>query len=81
MNSLTKFSQKEIKMFQELDCENFLQLDDPATIYRLAVEKVFCKDLQGHAVESLRRCYNALRDCSIYRDTPEWDDMIILTKK
>lgn len=76
---LKELSNKEIQMFKMLGLERLLsKLDDPVTLYRLAVENTFCNNLQGPAVDSLRRCYTAIRKCSVYRCTPEWEALIKL---
>jgi hypothetical protein len=38
----------------------------------------FRKNATGLAVNSLRRCVNALHDCTHYRETPEYDALILL---
>ena len=49
------------------------------TLYRMAVENAYLDQYTyGCETESLRRCAKALRDCSVYRLTPEWDAMIDL---
>jgi hypothetical protein len=81
MNNLKdQLSKKETKMFQELGFQKLFVLDDVITLYRLSVEKAFCENSTGPAVESLRRCYTALRDCSINRMTPEWENLIQLSE-
>ena len=48
------------------------------SVLRILVEHCFIENLQGLAVESLRRCYKAIRECKPYRMTPEYDALIQL---
>lgn len=73
-------SNKETEMFlklgftqEEIGRQRVLQL------YHNAVLKVFYEDLQGSAVESLRRCYReCIVDMKQIRLTPEFDNLIDL---
>ncbi len=49
---------------------------DIMTIYRMCVEKAFCNNSQGPAYDALRRAYKAIRQCTHYRMTPEFDKLI-----
>lgn len=74
------YSEKEVKMFTALGFEELLERlqDEPVTMYRIVSEEAFIKDLRGPLVDSLRRCLSALRTCSMYRMTDEFDALIQL---
>lgn len=82
------FSKKEKEMFEALGLgdlvenyespSSFLSFDSVTIFYRIAVDKVFMENINGPAVESLRRCYVALKNQTIHRKTAEWDEMIQL---
>lgn len=50
----------------------------PPTVLDMVAMEVFLDNKQGPAVESLRRCINAVRNCSPYRMTSEYDALITL---
>ena len=77
----TQYSKKELKLINFFGFKDLIEKDefdtlDPPIIYRIMVEKAFCENLTGKEVESLRRCYNALIKCKVYRMTKEWDNLI-----
>jgi hypothetical protein len=71
-----RYSQKEIDMLLCFLHPDILATAEPLTAYRIAVEKAFCEDMTGPAVDSLRRTYNAFRALKGLRNTPQWDEMI-----
>jgi hypothetical protein len=71
-----EFSDKERDLFVFFGLSNLIDYIEPVTLYQMCVEKAFLDDIQGPYVDSLRRCYKALRNCSVYRMTQEWDEMI-----
>lgn len=68
-------SKNEIKIFKMLGLEDLLS-QEPAVIYRVAVELAFRKNLQGPHIDALRRGYNAFVDCTIYRNTEAFENEI-----
>lgn len=50
----------------------------PPAVLDCVVMEVFLENKTGPAVESLRRCVNAIKQCSPYRMTPEYDSLIKL---
>ena len=74
----TKYSEKELKMFKELECGDLMDVMSVFQLYNIAMEKCFVNDWEGKAVESLRRCMKTFKKCEIYRMTKEWDDLIQL---
>lgn len=50
----------------------------PPKVLDCVVMEVFLKNKQGPAVESLRRCVNAIKHSKMYRMTPEYDALIKL---
>jgi hypothetical protein len=75
---MKEYSDKEIKLMTYFGYGEFAKDAFAAapTIYKMMVEKAFINNMQGLEIESLRRCYKCIQDCSIYRMTPEWDNMI-----
>lgn len=72
----SQLSEKENMMFGQL---GILKIDlQVGQLYQLAVNRAFSENLQGPAVDSLRRCFKALADPAMYRGTPEWDALISL---
>ena len=74
---INDYSTKELQMFVSLGYEDIIVTTlPPPNLYRIAAEEAFINDSRGSAVESLRKCCKALRNCKVYRMTPEWDEMI-----
>jgi len=76
-----QYSDKELQLFEYFGFGKLLVNDGDEriaapVIYRMLVEKAFADNMQGPEVESLRRCFNALQQCSPYRLTEEWDALI-----
>lgn len=73
-------SDKEIALFKSLGYENLLFIldKDPVGLYKMAAEKCFIEDRRGAAVDSLRRCMEALSKHNPYRLTPEFEELIQL---
>lgn len=84
---LEDFSKKELKMVRSIS-EHWYDLiqnkkfcvDEvsPTRIFDMVAMDCFLDNKQGKAVDSLRRCLYNLKNCKIYRNTKEWDDLIQL---
>lgn len=72
------YSEKELKLFEFFGVSHLLKssVSLAPVVYRAMVEKAFMDDIKGPEVESLRRCYNALMKCTVYRMTKDWDALI-----
>jgi hypothetical protein len=80
---MKEYSDKEMKLFSYFGFGCLADRGDDScitapVIYRMCVEKAFLNNMQGEAVESLRRCFSALVGSKVFRMTPEWDEMIDL---
>ncbi len=73
-----KVSQTEHALFIALGMDSLLGHIPICSVYSIAMEDMFIANSTGPAVESLRRCCKALRDGSVWRLTPEWDELIQL---
>jgi hypothetical protein len=75
-----KYSKKEIKLIEyfypNLIEPNYYETIMPVVLYRMMVKEAFLKNYNNIFTQSLRRCYQAIVDCEIYRLTPEWDTLI-----
>ncbi len=87
MNTDETFSKKEIQLMLSLgieadEIEFMIKHYTPRRVYDLVVSMVFIKNISGIAVESLRNCvkeiYNLDLGTKIFRNTKEFDDLIIL---
>ena len=77
MFSLSKYSDEELKMFRGLGFnDNLIFNVTEVGMYRIAMEHVFCENIQNEYAEGLRRAYKAFRDCKVYRMTPEFNKLI-----
>lgn len=78
--STMEYSKKELEMFTLLDYEDLCYKTNlyPPSVYQIVAEACFIKDLQGLAVDSLRRCMEAFKKSEVWRMTPEWDALIEL---
>lgn len=78
--ALDVYSENELKMFKDLGFSYLIHDDhvdvEPYVLYRLAVESCFSKNMEGKAVEALRRGFNAFIKMSPYRKTKEFDELI-----
>lgn len=72
------YSEKEVKMLLHFVDRNLLDQTEPLTVYRVAVNNAFSKDVKGPAADSLRRTFIAFNNGKISRITPEWDNLINL---
>lgn len=78
------YSEKELALIKALSPHWYKLVtegtDVPApNIYRILIEDAFVNNATGPAVESLRRIgKNLLRECTMYRCTKEFDDLIEL---
>jgi len=76
------YSDNELKMFRALGIDPSLFCLEPSSLYRIILDHIFCNNLQGPEVESFRRCYNgAFRSSKIYRNTEEFDNLIVLDEQ
>ena len=77
VNPELDLSPNEVKMFTELDVPVLLSaMDSPFNLYRMSVERVFRRNTKGPAVEALRRAYDAICDCRVFRHTPEFEKLL-----
>lgn len=78
------FSDKEIALFDALGKSDLVCMDyfqgDPCGLYTTVAKELFLSNATGLAVDSLRRCLQAITDSSIYRKTPEFDSLIDLSE-
>jgi hypothetical protein len=74
-----EFSEKEQKMFISLGFGHLLDhINWSINLYRIAVWDSFIHNKTGNDVDSLRRACIAIDNCTPYRMTKEFDDLIIL---
>lgn len=75
----SKFSEKEIKMFEELGFKAELDynLITPMQMYNFAIVKCFMERIDNLASTSLRHCFYAI-ESGKPRLTIEFDDLILL---
>ena len=74
-----QYSDKEFQMFAQLGFSYLVETTlEPAATYRTVALEVFCRNQQGAAVESLRRCMQAWCNNTCHRMATEWDAMISL---
>lgn len=50
----------------------------PPQVLDMVAMECFLENKRGSAVDSLRRCVNALKNSKMYRGTPEYDALITL---
>lgn len=80
------YSEKEIQLFLEFEekdnIEFMIKHYTPIRVYEYLASFVFIKNITGLATDSLRRClielYNSNDNNKIYRNTTEFDNLIIL---
>jgi hypothetical protein len=72
-----EYSDKEREMLECFVDSNLLDNVDPVTVYRIAVHEAFIANINGPAVDDLRRTFTALELGTCTRLSPEWDEMII----
>lgn len=78
-----EYSAKELCMFEALAIGNMgtlIENLDPVALYEHTAMIAFRQGMSGLAVDSLRRCCEALSACKPYRRTKEWDALIDLEK-
>lgn len=72
---MPKYSEAELKMFAALGC--VIQDDCSASrMYANAALLCFTNDLSGPAVDALRRGFITFGNTTVFRNTPEWDNLI-----
>lgn len=73
------FSANELKLLRHYDISEPLltgeHLGSPYAIYKIAVDNAFLLNRQDVFDEVLRKVYQALQDCKVYRDTPEFEKL------
>jgi len=83
MDMRKEYSERELALFIHFGYEYMIDIGtdalQPDTFYQLMVEVAFLNNMKGPKVDSLRRCYFALKNRTCYRGTPEWDAMIKLS--
>ncbi|MDD5151878.1 MAG: hypothetical protein PHC28_15600 [Flavobacterium sp.] len=73
------YSEKEKRLIEFFGYHDLLDKSagiEPILLYRMMAMKAFKQDLHGKEVDSLRNCINAIDSFLIFRQTPEWDDLI-----
>jgi hypothetical protein len=76
---ITDYSEKELLMLRSLGISNMLfEKLSILDTYKAAIEHVFLYKKTGAAVDSLRRCWQAICICSFPRNTEEFDKLIQL---
>ena len=75
------YSARELALFKALNAPQGMVDDEhsiPTHFYKYLTIEQFRKNTNGKAVESLRRCIDALLSCKPYRMTPDFDALIEL---
>lgn len=75
------YSLSEQKLFKYFGLSDLLKTHEPFMVYRAAVDIAFRKNMTGCYVDALRRGYNAFCDTSVYRGTPEFEELLGLDLK
>lgn len=75
------YSASEKKLFKYFGLSDLLETHEPFMVYRTAVDIAFRKNMTGCYVDALRRGYNAFCDTSVYRGTPEFEELLGLDLK
>lgn len=75
------YSASEKKLFKYFGLSDLLETHEPFVVYRTAVDIAFRKNMTGCYVDALRRGYNAFCDTSVYRGTPEFEELLGLDLK
>jgi hypothetical protein len=70
------YSDAEQELFDALGMSHLMEFMDAHWLYQEAVKIVFMGSAEGSAVEALRRGFNAMQSCRVYRMTPEFDALI-----
>lgn len=83
--SKADYSEKELEMIKCLSPHWYRIIEDdvlidctPVRLYEIIAIKCFLGSVESPAVESLRRCLEAINNCKPYRMTPEFDELIRL---
>ena len=70
------YTVNEVRLIREFGYGDLVEhIDVPHSLYRMCVEKAFCENMQGPHVEALRRVYNVLVACKMYRHTEEFEEL------
>lgn len=82
MSHKAMYSEKEIRMFEELNLDWITEDMEPSmNTWRVAIEKIFLYPAYSDnpkAIESLKRTGRALAEFRVNRLTPEFDKLIEL---
>lgn len=77
-----KYSEKELRLIRvisfhwyDIIINNKTDVSPPA-IYDILALNMFIENRTGPEVDALRRAVTAIHDCTCYRNTPEWDELI-----
>lgn len=73
---MIEYSEKEKALIDSFGFSHMIAYDYPYALYRIIAEDCFINNKTGKNVESLRRILSALRNCTVYRMTKEFDDLI-----
>jgi hypothetical protein len=73
------YSENEKLLIESFGMTDISEQLEPLPLYWLMVEKAFVRNINGPHVESLRRCYKAMMGMSVFRLTPEFDELIIIS--
>ena len=78
-NWMFDYSEAELRLIKSISEHWFRMVKDtdvdPITVYRILATICFEEDRKGPAVEALRRVMVCIRECKIYRMTPEFDKL------
>ncbi len=73
-----QYSEKELQLLRFFDFEKHINNLLPHVIYNMIAHECFIFNDSGPAVDSIRRCIQALDNCHPHRMTKEFDDLIYL---
>lgn len=79
VDMLTEYTAAEKKLIGAISSHwlNTIKEADiyPKELYEILALEVFCKNKKGSEVDALRRVVKAIRNCEVYRLTPEFDKL------
>lgn len=75
-DNIHNYSAAELRLIACFGYGHLIDDISPMPLYRMMMEKAFIEDRKGDAAESLRRCMQVLSSGKVFRNTPEWDDLI-----
>lgn len=71
-----EYSQEELRLFEHFGYLDLATSMMAPALYRICVEKAFLDNIQGPAVDALRRGAKAINDCTPYRMTREFNALV-----